>query len=90
MFPKTNSTSSGNVEGKEIQKARYEESKEFQREIQSLRLHLNITQSNVKEINKILKDLELAYKMNKKTITDFLPLLRPFCQDWSQCSSTQV
>jgi len=67
------------VKGKEIQKSRYEKSKEFQREIQSLRLHLNITQSNVKEINKILKDLELAYKMNKKTITDFLPLLRPFC-----------
>ncbi len=78
MFPKTNSTNSGNVKGKEIKKSRSEESKEFQRKIQSLRLNLNTIQSNVKDINKILKDLELAYKTNKKTITDFLQLLRPF------------
>jgi hypothetical protein len=53
MFPKTNSTNSGNVKGKEIQKSWSEELKEYQRKIQSLRLNLNITQSNVKDINKI-------------------------------------
>ena len=71
MFPITHYTNSGNVKGKEIQKSRYEETKEFQRKIKSLRLNLNITWSNIKEINKILKDLELAYKTNKNSITDF-------------------
>ena len=53
MFPKTNYTNSGNVKGKEIQKSWSEELKKYQRKIQSLRLNLNITQSNVKDIYKI-------------------------------------
>jgi hypothetical protein len=51
MFPKTYSTNSGNVKGKEIQKSRPEETKEFQRKIKFLRINLNITRSNIKEIN---------------------------------------
>jgi len=93
MFPKTNSTNSGNVKGKEIKKSRSEESKEFQRKIQSLRLNLNTIQSNVKDINKILKDLELAYKTKKKPLQTFCNCLDHCIEtglDWSECSSTQV
>ncbi len=55
--------------------------------MQSLKINLDITGSNVKEIYKILKGLEQAYETIKNAITDFWPLLKPF---WSQYSSTLV
>ncbi len=61
-----------------IEKELMPEEKKIQREVQSLKINLDITRSNAKEINKILDDLGLAYKTNKDAFADFWPLLKPY------------
>jgi hypothetical protein len=48
----------------QTQKIKSPEEEKILKEVQSLRLNLDITRSDAKEISKILDDLELAYKTN--------------------------
>ena len=68
MFPEPRTTDSGTVEGTKTEKELTPEEKKIQKEIQSLRINLDITRSNAREINKILSDLELH---TKQTNTHF-------------------
>jgi hypothetical protein len=77
-FPEPCTTDSGTMEGMKIEKELTPEEKKIQKEVQSLKINLDITRSNAKEINKILDDLELAYKTNKDAFLDFWPLLKPY------------
>jgi len=77
-FPEPCTTDSGIMEGMKIEKELTPEEKKIQKEVQSLKINLDITRSNAKEINKILDDLELAYKTNKDAFLDFWPLLKPY------------
>ena len=72
-FPEPCTTDSGIMEGMKIEKELTPEEKKIQKEVQSLKINLDITRSNAKEINKILDDLELAYKTNKDAFLDFGP-----------------
>ena len=78
MFPEPRTTDSGTVEGTKTEKELTPEEKKIQKEIQSLRINLDITLSNAREINKILNDLGLAYKTKKDAFSDFWPLLKPY------------
>ena len=78
MFPEPCATDSGIMEGMKIEKELTPEEKKIQEEVQSLKKNLDITRSNAKDINKILNDLELAYKTNKDALSDFWPLLKPY------------
>ena len=62
-----------------IEKELPPEEKKIQKVFQSLKINLDITWSNAKTINKILDNLELAYKTNTDAFLDFSPLLKP---DW--------
>ena len=64
--------------GMKTEKELTPEEKKIQKEVQSLKINLDITRSNAKEINKILDNLELAYKTNKDAFSDFWPLLKPY------------
>ncbi len=66
------------MEGMKIEKQLTPEEKMIRKEIQSLRINHDITQSNAREINKILNNLELAYKTNKDAFSGFWPLLKPY------------
>ena len=76
MFSEPRTTDSGIVEGMRIEKELTLEDKKIQKEVQSLKINLDIIQSNAKKI-KILDVLELAHKTNKNTFADFWPLLKP-------------
>ena len=78
MFAEPCTTDSGTMEGMKIEKELTPEEKKIQKEIQSLRINLDITRSNAREINKIINDLELAYKTNKDAFSGFWPLLKPY------------
>ncbi len=62
----------------EDRKGTHARRKEDLKEIQSIRINLDITWSNAKEVYKILDDLELAYKTNKDAFSDFWLLLKPY------------
>jgi hypothetical protein len=57
MFHELCTTHSGTMEGMKIEKQLTLEKKKIQKEIQSLRINLDITWSNAREINKILNNL---------------------------------
>jgi hypothetical protein len=78
MLPEPCTTNSGIMKGMTIEKELTPEEKKIKKEVQSLKINLDIIRSNVKEINKILDDLELAYKTNKDAILDFWPLSKPY------------
>jgi hypothetical protein len=78
IFPKSRTTDSGTMKGMKIEKELTPEEKKIPKEVQSLKIKLDITQSNSKYITKILDNLELAYKTNKDAFSDFWPLLEPF------------
>jgi hypothetical protein len=78
MFPEPCTIDSGTMEGMKIEKELTPEEKKIQEKVQSLKNSLNYMWSNAKAINKILDDLELAYKTNKDAFSDFWPLLKPY------------
>jgi hypothetical protein len=78
MFSEPRTTDSGIVEGMRIEKELTLEEKKIQNEVQSLKINLDIIQSNAKKIMMILDDLELAHKTSKNTFADFWPLLKPY------------
>jgi len=88
MFPEPCTTDSGIMKGMKIEKEQTPEEKKIHQRIQSLKNNLNYTWRNAKKINKILDNLELAYKTNKNAFLDFWPLLKPYWLHFS--SDTKV